>query len=123
MHWALGLSEAPHTGDAQRIYTDPHPATFAPCRVGVGAFLFTMLPESILNRVRIHHIVPSFLSAPLGAKWLFQIRQGIHMFKTPPIRTTLSATLALATTMIAQAKPDSGPTMSARDWAKTASVA
>jgi hypothetical protein len=45
------------------------------------------------------------------------------MFKTPPIRTTLSATLVLAATMIAHAKPDSGPTMSARDWAKTASVA
>lgn len=45
------------------------------------------------------------------------------MFKTPPIRTTLSATMVFTATMIAHAKPDSGLTMSARDWAKTASVA
>ncbi|MDG1838409.1 MAG: S8 family peptidase [Phycisphaerales bacterium] len=45
------------------------------------------------------------------------------MFKTPPSSTTLSAAIVLAATTIAHAKPDSGPTMSARDWAKTASVA
>ncbi len=47
------------------------------------------------------------------------------MFKSSPIRTTLTTTLALtlAAPMIAHAKPNSAPTMSARDWAKTASVA